>query len=261
MAAIRDVAQFAATVAAMSYLLALAAGGEVDDDPLSSTFMDVKLPNGKSYNFTGGFSGYIRAIAQFMLGKKHKDGKTIKVNPLETGGRFFRGKVPPLTGAVMNTFSGKNFMGQETSVGEEIVNLAPISVRGIAQQIENDGAESFFTQGIPTFFGFNVKNEKDYAPKLEPFKIYQKNGDKFRESTEEEIKKSKEDAEKLYNEEIKKAEQNKGWGFNKYGELTTDDDAIKKKGDYSKLSDEDKKELQSRLKSSATSKAKKSIKY
>ncbi len=260
-AAIRDVAQFAATVAAMSYLLALAAGGDVDDDPLSSTFMDVKLPNGKSYNFTGGFSGYIRAISQFMIGERHKDGKETKVNSLETAGRFFRGKVPPLTGALLNIKSGKNFMGQETSVGDEIVNLAPISLRGIADQIKNDGAESFLTQGIPTFFGFNVKNEKDYEPKLKPFKIYQKHGNKVRESTEEEIKKLQDNAEKIYLEEIQKAEQNKGWGFNKYGELTIGDNEIKKKGDYSKLSEDDKMELQSRLRNSSTQKAKDKIKF
>lgn len=163
LAAIRDIAQFATTVMALSYGFALAFGGDVDDDPLSSTFMDIRMPNGKSYNFTGGFSGYIRAIAQFAAGKKHKDGKTIKVNPLETAGRFFRGKTPPLTSAGLNMASGKNFMGQPTTALEEAENaLLPISIKGIVQQIENDGSGSFFTQGVPTFFGFNVKNEADY---------------------------------------------------------------------------------------------------
>lgn len=164
-AAIRDVAQFATTVMALSYGFALANGGDVDDDPLSSTFMDVKLPNGKSYNFTGGFSGYIRAIAQFVAGKKHKDGKSINTGRLETAGRFFRGKTPPLTSAALNTASGKDFMGQPTTPLNELVNLAPISLRGITQQIQNDGTTSLFSQGIPTFFGFNVKNEKDYRTK------------------------------------------------------------------------------------------------
>ena len=161
-AAIKDVAQFAITVMALSYGFALANGGEIDDDPLSSTFMDVKLPNGKSYNFTGGFSGYIRAICQFATGKKHKEGKTIKTGRLETAGRFFRGKTPPVTGAVLNLAAGKDFMGKPTTVLNQVVNLSPISLKGIFGQIQNDGAGAFFTQGIPTFFGFNVKNEKDY---------------------------------------------------------------------------------------------------
>lgn len=162
LAAIIDIAQFAITVAALSYGAALAFGGDVDDDPLSSTFMDVKLDNGKSYNFTGGFSGYIRAISQFAMGKKNKDGKSIKTGRLETAGRFFRGKTPPLTSAILNMASGKNFMGQPTTVTDELINLSPISLKGIVGQIQNDGAEAFLTQGIPTFFGFNVKNEKDY---------------------------------------------------------------------------------------------------
>ncbi len=161
-AAIIDVAQFATTVMALSYGFALAFGGDVDNDPLSSTFMDIKLDNGKSYNFTGGFSGYIRAISQFAMGEKHKNGQSKDANRLETAGRFFRGKTPPVTSAALNLASGKNFMGQPTTVGGELVNLAPISLRGIVDQIKKDGAESFFTQGIPTFFGLNVKNEKDY---------------------------------------------------------------------------------------------------
>lgn len=162
MAAIIDVAQFATTVMALSYGFAYAFGGDVDDDPLSSTYMDIKLDNGKSYNFTGGFSGYIRAISQFAAGKKHKNGESKDVNRLETGGRFFRGKTPPVTSAILNLSSGKNFMGQPTTLTDELINLSPISLRGIVGQIQKDGAESFFTQGIPTFFGLNVKNEKDY---------------------------------------------------------------------------------------------------
>lgn len=162
MAAIKDVAQFTLTVMALSYGFALANGGEIDDDPLSSTFMDVKLPNGKSYNFTGGFSGYIRAICQFAQGKKHKDGESIKTGRLETAGRFFRGKTPPVTGAMMNLAAGKDFMGRPTTVLDQVINLSPISLKGIVGQIQNDGGGAFFTQGIPTFFGLNVKNEKDY---------------------------------------------------------------------------------------------------
>jgi hypothetical protein len=162
MAAIKDVAQFATTVMALSYGFALAYGGNVDDDPLSSTYMDVKLPNGKSYNFTGGFSGYIRAISQFAMGQKNKNGKSESANRLDVASRFFRGKTPPITSGAINLATGKDFMYQPTTPSDELVKLAPISLRGIFGQIQNDGAESFFTQGIPTFFGLNVKNEKDY---------------------------------------------------------------------------------------------------
>lgn len=163
LAAIKDVAQFATTVMALSYGFALAFGGEVDDDPRSSTFMDIKLDNGKSYNFTGGFGGYIRSIAQFVTASKSRDGNVRNVNPIETGLQFFKGKRPPVTSAIMNTISGKDYMGRPTDALNEAQNaLLPISMKGIYEQIQRDGAESFFTQGIPTFFGFNVKDERDY---------------------------------------------------------------------------------------------------
>lgn len=253
LAAIRDVAQFAVTVMAMTYGIALAAGGEVDDDPLSSTFMDVKMPNGKSYNFTGGVSGYIRSISQFFSGKRRKDGVTQSVNRLETAGRFFRGKVPPLTGAALNTAAGKNYMGEKTTLLEEAKNaIVPISIKGISQQIERDGAKSFFTQGIPTFFGFNVKDEKDYQrqqPKNLPKEItsdYEralKEGDENAKdylpskvgnklNGEELSDKDKETLQKYYDEELEKR-------INAY---IGDGKTIPEWGDYSLLVDDEGKE-------------------
>jgi hypothetical protein len=163
LAAIRDVAQFAVTVMALSYGLAIAYGGEVDDDPQSSTFLDVKLPNGKSVNLSGGFSGYIRTITQFATGKKRENGKLVEANRLKTFGRFWRGKTPPITAGLLSLANEKDYMGQPTDAKKEAIKaVVPISVRGILEQIKSDGAVSFFTQGIPTFFGFNVKNESDF---------------------------------------------------------------------------------------------------
>ena len=230
LAAITDVAQFATTVMALSYGFALAFGGDVDDDPLSSTFMDVKLDNGKSYNFTGGFSGYIRAISQFAAGKKHKDGELIKTGRLETASRFFRGKTPPLTSAVLNLAGGKNFMGQPTTPLGELQNLAPISVRGIVNQIQNDGASSFFTQGIPTFFGLNVKNEKDYQKPSEltpeelkdpTLKLFNDKGVNFPEMNPEKIQ------TKEVNNKVKEKLS--------YYDQATQDLFIKKKKEYLKI--------------------------
>jgi len=164
--AFKDIADFSTAVLAISYGVALAFGGTVDDDPLSSTYLDVKLDNGKSYNFSGGFSSYIRTIAQFAMGKKSKDGEKVDANRLDIAGRFVRGKMPPISAAIANTLVGKDFMGRETSVVNEAKNLlTPISVKGIYKQIERDGTSSLFTQGIPTFFGLNVKDERDFEKK------------------------------------------------------------------------------------------------
>lgn len=161
--AVKDVAQFATTVVALSYLGAIAYGGTVDTDPFSSTFMDVKLPNGKSFNLTGGFSSYIRNIFQFAAGRRDEDGQAKTTNRLDIAGRFFRGKTPPITSAGINAAAGKDFMGKPTTLASQAENvLLPISAQGIVQEIRRDGVLSLFTEGIPTFLGFNIKDARDY---------------------------------------------------------------------------------------------------
>jgi len=162
--AIVDVTQFAGTVLAASYLVAMATGGSIDDEPESSTFLDIKLPSGKSINLSGGFSGYIRTIAQFITGRKKEKDKYKEVPRLQTLGRFFRGKTPPITGSAINLAAEKDYMGKPTTLqGEALKLVTPISIQGISQQIERDGTTSLFTQGIPTFFGFNIKDDKDFG--------------------------------------------------------------------------------------------------
>lgn len=162
--AIVDVTQFAGTVLAASYLVAMATGGSIDDEPESSTFLDIKLPSGKSINLSGGFSGYIRTIAQFITGRKKEKDKYKEVPRLQTLGRFFRGKTPPITGSAINLAAEKDYMGKPTTLqGEALKLVTPISIQGISQQIEKDGTTSLFTQGIPTFFGFNIKDDKDFG--------------------------------------------------------------------------------------------------
>ena len=53
------------------------------------------------------------------------------------------------------------------------INDKPIQERPpqqVVNQINNDGGGAFFTQGIPSFFGFNVKNENDYKKEKEQVK-------------------------------------------------------------------------------------------
>lgn len=95
--------------------------------------------------------------------QKLKTVKKTDVNRLDIAGRFARGKMPPISAAIANAMTGKDFMGKETSALNEAKNLlTPISVKGIYKQIQRDGTESLFTQGIPTFFGFNIKDQKDF---------------------------------------------------------------------------------------------------
>ncbi len=266
--AIRDVGQFALSVVALSYGVALAMGGEIDTDPWSSTFMDIKLPNGKSVNLTGGFSSYIRHIAQFIWSKKHSDGKVQNVNSLDIASRFFRGKTPPMTAALINMKSGKDFMGQPTTPLKELRNMVtPISVKGIMEQIDRDGGTSFFTQGVPTFFGFNIKDDKDFAERETRLTIKDPETFKERQATKEEYKQYT-DKVKEYEEDIledytndrediwvdvngkvhiskegSNQKENETWEFVEYDDLTKEQVKTLEQKVKSKASRQAKKEL------------------
>lgn len=244
LAAIRDIAQFATTVMALSYGIAYSFGGDLDTDPLSSTFLDVKFPNGKSYNLSGGFSGYIRSLSQFASGNRRKDGITKDVNSIDTALRFFRGKTPPLTSIGINLLSGKDYMGKKATLVNQIPNLLPISVKGIVEQIKDDGVESFFTQGLPTFVGFNVKDAADFANDNEKLLNYKDGRRPITDNERKEYDKKRFDETEKRIDELKK---------NKIPVL--ENFKVVKK-DYDELTDEQKKYEEERVKRQVTAEIK-----
>jgi hypothetical protein len=262
--------------------LASLAGADVEDDPRSSDFGKIKSGDTR-WDIWGGAQPYVRVVAQVATGKRRSAnrGKLYDLDVDDIFGEnrmgvitdFFRNKLAPVPGSAVDILSGRTGIGEkivyqwggeedrEISISNYVKErMLPMTITGTQEAIREDGLERLFTVGIPSTFGVGTQAYKSTPPKGN-FKIYQNSGDKVREATDQEVEKVEQDKEKIYEQELKKAELNKGWGFNKYGELTTDDDAIKKKGDYKNLSDEDKKELQSRLKSSANTQAKKKIKY
>ena len=258
--AIGDMTKFIGAGVALMGFAALA-GADIDDDPESPTFGTIKIGD-KKYNAWGGFTPYVKTIYQGIKGQRKIGGEVKEVTRGKLVGQFFRSRLTPAAGVTTDLLTGKDFSGKPITPLGEVANLvAPLSINAVIDGVEKDGAAGLLLQGLPSFVGIGVSDERDFQKKEDRFKIYQKSGTKVREATPDEVIKLKEDKEKIYQEELKKAEANKGWGFNKYGELTTDDDAIKKKGVYEKLSEEDKEELQSRLKTSATYQAKKKIKY
>jgi hypothetical protein len=164
-----DLAKFATAVVAGSYLFASARGGQLNTDPFDNNFMDVELPNGKSYNFTGGFSKYISTLFQITRGGKvnRMTGEFEKYKGFKDRGseimHFFRGKTPPVSGSFINLAVGKDYTGKETSLATEAEKYKmPMAIGQIYNQIEKDGYGSLFGQGFPTFLGINVKDERDY---------------------------------------------------------------------------------------------------
>jgi hypothetical protein len=136
-----------------------------------------------------------------------------------------------------------------------------MTITGTQEAMKDRGVKAVFDVGVPSTFGVGTQTFKQDPYKPPTFKIYQKGGNNVREATKEEVEKMKADADKIFQEELQKAMSNKGWGYNKYNELTLSDDNIVKKGDYNKLSEDDKKKIQSRIKSSASQKAKEKFKY
>jgi len=161
--AIKDLAKFAAMVVSLSLLAAYKFGGEVDTDPDSVSFMDIKFPDGKSYNLTGGFSQYIRLIAQEISGKKTRDGEDKEINRLDNLLHFFRGKVTPVAGVGADLLSGKDFAGKPVTVEGEAQRLAiPLSLQSVVTDIKRDGLSALFNSTLPSFVGITVKDKRDF---------------------------------------------------------------------------------------------------
>lgn len=165
--AIKDLVQFAATVMAVSFGVAWSFGGQVDLDPTSKTFLDIKFKNGKSYNLSGGFSQYIRVIAQTVAGGRSSDGKFQPFNGrYDSGGNllhFARGKATPLFGVGIDLLTRKDFMGRPITVGGEVKKLVvPLSLQGVITDVKRDGLKSLFNSTLPSFVGINVKDERDF---------------------------------------------------------------------------------------------------
>jgi len=166
--AIKTLGMFVATGVAISYSFAKIFGGEVDNDPTSQSFMDIKFGD-KSYNIFGGFSQYVRLVAQTIAGGVTRDGKF-----QEFGGRkdrganvlhFFRGKLTPVSGVVTDMMSGmKDFSGQPVTVQSEVSKLfVPLSMQSIADNMKRDGTSALLSTTLPSFVGINVKDQRDFA--------------------------------------------------------------------------------------------------
>ena len=162
-----DLAKFAASVMATTYLAAMAGGGTVNTDPTDDAFLDVKFKDGISKNYTGGFSKYIALVTQLIRQGKSKNGQFVPYSGIKDRGqqvtRFLAGKAPPITRAVESILIGKDYTGKETDLGAEANKLKyPMAAGQITEQIKKDGLEGLFEQGIETLIGINVKDERDY---------------------------------------------------------------------------------------------------
>lgn len=121
----------------------------------------------------------------------------------------------------------------------------------------------YFQGGVIEWLGARPK--PNVEQKEQTFKVYQQGNTatKSRDATQKEVEKVNTDAERIFQQDLKSTKNNKGWGYNQYNEITIDDDEIikSKRVDWDKLTDDQKKDLESRVKTAAKNKAKKLIKY
>lgn len=236
---------------------AAAMGGEVDDDPESSTFGTFKFGN-KSYNVWGGFAPYVKTVWQAATGKKKTGDKEKKAVAGELAMKFLRGRLTPFAGTVTNLLMGKDYSGKPVTLGSTLESsFLPISVKGIKDGLEKDGVAGIITQGIPSIIGIGVADERDFTKKS-TLTIYEKG--KKRTATAEEEDKYNKLKDSIEEKKLASVIQ-KGIFIDKYGDITLDRDKKKKTVKYETLDAEQIKDLNGAISRQSAYQAKKELKW
>jgi len=165
--AIKETAAGIAMGALVMGAMALDPDKEVDYDPTSVTFGQVRdTKNGWSYNVFGRFTPYVRYLAMMSLRGKRIDGKPVKFDAKAETYKFLRGKAAPVAGVGADLLFSKNFQGKNYSLDDkgQIASdlFEPLFVADLRKQMEIDGTDALLTRGIPSFVGIKVVNEKMY---------------------------------------------------------------------------------------------------
>jgi len=263
--------------------LAALAGADVEDDPRSSDFGKIKSGNTR-WDIWGGAQPYVRVFAQVATGKRKStnSGKLYDLDGDDIFGEnrmgvvtdFFRNKLAPVPGTAVDILSGRTSIGdkivyqwgdandKEISIDQYVKQrLLPMTITGTEEAIKQDGWGRLFSVGIPSTFGVGTQSYEPAKTKQKTFKIYSKDGT-VKEATPEQVKtyetKRKEIEDKVLGDFIKGVRK---VPYDKYKEITLDKDAtISEYKEYSKLTEEEQKDLLTKIKSSSDDKAKQELK-
>ena len=162
--AIADMVKFlGAGVSLMAF--AGSQGATVDDDPESPTFGTIQVGE-KKYNAWGGMTPYAKTVYQGITGHRNIKGERVPVTKGKLIGSFFRSRLTPAAGVTTNLLVGKDFAGKPITAGGELENLIlPLSIMSIKDAVEKDGMTGILTQGIPSFIGIGVSDQRDFQKK------------------------------------------------------------------------------------------------
>jgi hypothetical protein len=161
--AVRQAAQYFATVGATAALLKYGFGAQVGTDPEDSDFLKVKLGDTR-YDLTAGSGSYMVFAARVArnLSDRANDKEAERNKGLEDNvKRFLRYKLAPVPAAALNAYQKRDAVGKETSVGKEALGLiTPLYLADLYDAFKQEGAAGL-AKTTPGFVGVGVQTYSD----------------------------------------------------------------------------------------------------
>ena len=175
--ATKSVAKFIGTGASLMALAFFSGAGDADLDPWSVGFGTVALGK-KRISVFDGFNKYVKSLALLLPGMNKRKVPLVygvegggtesagyeeqEVGRLRTIGRFLRGSVTPAAGLTINLLDKQDYMGRPLTAEKEALSMVePMSVSGIKEEVQRDGALGL-SAGAFKFFGLQMSDDRDY---------------------------------------------------------------------------------------------------
>ena len=162
--AVGQIARGIGTGVTIMAAMALLPDREVDYDPRSVTFGQVKnTKTGQAKNIFGRLTPIIRFIAMMTTLKKVQGTKEKAVEGVKETYKFIRGKMNPIAGVVTDVTMRKDFSGKPYKI-QNVPNdlVTPLFIEDMKKGLELEGVTSLLTRAIPSFIGLKVTNEKEF---------------------------------------------------------------------------------------------------
>ena len=150
--------------------MALLPDREVDYDPRSVTFGQVKnTKSGQAINIFGRLTPIIRYIVMMTTFKKIQGTKEKMVEGVKETYKFLRGKMNPVAGVATDVLMRKDFSGKPYKL-QNVPNdlITPLFIEDMKKGLELEGVTSLLTRALPSFIGLKVTNEKEFDQRSLP---------------------------------------------------------------------------------------------
>jgi hypothetical protein len=164
----KDMLSYVTTTAGIM-LAASAAGYTVEMDPDKPDFLQIRKGD-KVYDITGGIAAYLRTFFRMTsaLYSRFGDNKYNQEKKLERAGssliKFFRNKLAPNTGYVVNAVLGKNTLNQDFDPYEAL-EAYPMYADDFAEALKDEGITSLATVLAPNIWGIGYGSYANQANK------------------------------------------------------------------------------------------------